>query len=148
MKRENRLDLWIRGEPPKSLATIMKHRTFMMRAKVVESLAPIHRHVVHLGLSYFRELKEEALSAAKLRWDVSSNNVKIKEPFGFRNFHATTFKLERYARMILDEGPPWIGCRYNPPIIWYPPEGYQSDYEIRKKREYVSFEELKGKNEF
>jgi hypothetical protein len=45
--------------------------------------------------------------------------------------------------MILDEGPAWIGCRYDPPIIWYPPEGYQSDYQINRKREEASFEELK-----
>jgi hypothetical protein len=105
MKRENGLDLWIRGEPPKSFDTIMQHRAFMKREKVVESLSPIHRHVVHSGLQYFREIKEEALSAAKLRWNVSSNEVKNMEPFGFRNFHATTFRLERYAKMIMDEGP-------------------------------------------
>jgi hypothetical protein len=50
MKRENGLDLWIRREHPKSFDTIMQYRTFMKREKVVESLAPIHRHVVHLGL--------------------------------------------------------------------------------------------------
>jgi hypothetical protein len=105
MKRENGIDLWIRGEPPKSFDTIMQHRAFMKREKVVESLAPIHRHVVHLGLQYFREIKEESLSTTKLRWDVSSNEVKNKEPFGFRNFHTSTFRLERYAKMIMDEGP-------------------------------------------
>jgi hypothetical protein len=47
MKRQNGLDLWIRGKPPKSFDTIMQHRTFMKREKVVESLAPIHIHVVH-----------------------------------------------------------------------------------------------------
>jgi hypothetical protein len=50
--------------------------------------------------------------------------------------------------MIQNEGRPWIGCRYNPPIIWYPLEGYQSIYEIRKKEEDVSFEELRGKSGF
>jgi hypothetical protein len=68
MKRENGLDLWIRGEPPKPFDTIMQHRAFMKREKVVESLAPIHRHVVHSGLQYFGEIKEEALSVSKLRW--------------------------------------------------------------------------------
>jgi hypothetical protein len=47
MKRETGLDLWIRGEPPKALDTIMHHRTFMKRDMVVEYLSPIHRHVVH-----------------------------------------------------------------------------------------------------
>jgi hypothetical protein len=105
IKREIGLDLWIRGEPPKSFTTIMQHRTFMKREKVVESLAPIHRQVVRSGLPYFRGLKEEVISSSKLRWDVSPNAFKNREPFGFKNFHATTFRLERYAKMILDEGP-------------------------------------------
>jgi hypothetical protein len=67
INRENGLDLWIRGEPPKSLPTIMRHNTFMKRAGVVESLAPIHLHVIHSGITYFREFKEEALVAAKLK---------------------------------------------------------------------------------
>ena len=105
MKRENGLDLWIRWEPPKSVDTIMQHRAFVNRDKVVEFLSPIHRHVVHAGLQYFGEIKEEALSAAKLRWNVSSNEVKNREPFGFKNFQAATFKLERYARIIMNERP-------------------------------------------
>jgi hypothetical protein len=56
--------------------------------------------------------------------------------------------VERYTGMILDEGPTWIGCRYSPPIIWYPLEGYQSDYQINRKREEVAFEELRCKNGF
>jgi hypothetical protein len=102
MKRETGLDLWIRGEPPNVLKTIMQHKTFMKREKFVESLAPIHRHVINLGLQYFRELKEEAIFVAKLRWDVSSNAVKNREPFGFKFFHAATFRLESYSIMILD----------------------------------------------
>jgi len=114
----------------------------------VEYLSRIHRHVVHSCLHYFRDIKEESLFAAKLRWSVSSNEVKNMEPFGFRNFQETTFRLETYARMIMDEGSSWIGCRYNLSIIWYPPKGYQSDYEIHKKMEDVSFEDLKGKHRF
>jgi hypothetical protein len=49
-KRENGIDLWIRGKPPKSFDTIMQHRAFMKREKFVESLARIHRHVVNSGL--------------------------------------------------------------------------------------------------
>jgi hypothetical protein len=58
MKMDNGLDLWIRGEPPKPFDTIMQHRAFMKREKVVEYLAPIHRLVVHSGLQYFGEIKE------------------------------------------------------------------------------------------
>jgi tetratricopeptide (TPR) repeat protein len=148
IKRETGLDLWIRGEPPKSFPAIMRHRTFMKREGVMDSLAPIHRQVIHSGIIYFRELKEEALAASKVRWDASSNEVKSREPFGFRNFFAATYRVERYSRLLQEEGPAWIGCRYNPPIIWFPPESYQKDYQINKKREDVAFVELKRSNGF
>jgi hypothetical protein len=148
MKRENGLDLWVRGEPSKPFETIMKNRAFLKREKVVESLAPIHRHVIYLGLQYFGEIREEALFAAKLRWSVSSNEIKNKEPFGFRNFQTPALRLEWYSNMIMEAGPSWIGCKYSAPIIWYHPEGYQSVYELRKKHEETSFEELKGKHGF
>jgi hypothetical protein len=57
MKRENGLDLWIRGEPPKSFPSIMRHKTFMKREKFIESLTPIHRYVFRSSLPYFRELE-------------------------------------------------------------------------------------------
>ena len=148
MKREIGLDLWIRGEHPKPFDTIIHHREFMKREKVVESLAPIHRHVVHSGLHFFGENKEESLFVAKLRWSVSSNEFKNREPFGFRNFQVATLILERYAKMIIDEGPSSIGCKYSPPIIWYHREVYQSVYEIHKRREVATFEYLKGKHGF
>jgi hypothetical protein len=50
--------------------------------------------------------------------------------------------------MIQNEGPAWIGCRFSPPIIWCPPIGYQSNYELRKNEEDVVFEVLKGKHGF
>jgi hypothetical protein len=64
MKRETGLDLWIRGEPPKSFPAIMRHRTFMKREGVRSSLGPIHQQVIRSGITYFRELKEEALVLA------------------------------------------------------------------------------------
>jgi hypothetical protein len=145
-KRETGLDLWIRGEPLKSFPSIMQHRTFMRRGVVRDSLGPIHRQVIHI--IYFKELKEEALASSKVRWDASSNEVKIREPFKFRNFFATTYRVERYSRLLLEEGTTWIGCRYNPPFLWFPPESYQKDYQINKKREDASFEELKRSNGF
>jgi hypothetical protein len=45
-------------------------------------------------------IKEEALVGSKLRWDVSLVEVKVREPFDFKNFFASTFRIERYARMI------------------------------------------------
>jgi hypothetical protein len=80
-------------------------------------LAPIHLQVIRLGITHFRELKEEALAASKMRWDASSSEVKSREPFGYMNFFAATFRIERYFRFLQEEGPAWIGCIYNLPII-------------------------------
>ena len=120
----------------------------MKRRGFVDSLAPIHLQVICSGITLFREIKEEALVASKLRWDASSGDVKSREPFGYRNFFATTYIIERYSRLLQEEGPAWIGCRYNPPIIWFPPESYQKDYQINKKREDAAFGELKRSNGF
>jgi hypothetical protein len=133
LKREVGLDLCVRGEPPKSFLA-MRHKTFMKRGGVIDSLSPIHLPVIRLGINCFRELKEEALPASKLRWDASSSDVKSREPFRYKNFFAATYIIERYSRFLQEEGPPWIGCRYNPPIIWFPPENYQKYYQINKKR--------------
>jgi hypothetical protein len=120
----------------------------MKRKGIIDSLAPIHLQVIRSSITRFRELKEEALAASKLRWDASSSEVKSREPFGYRNFFAATFRIERYSRLLQEEGLAWIGCRYNPPIIWFPPESYQKDYQINKKREDVAFGELKRSNGF
>jgi hypothetical protein len=83
-----------------------------------------------------------------VRWDSSSNEVKSREPFGYRNFFPATFRVERYSRLLQEEGIAWIGCRYNPPLIWFPLESYQKDYKINKKRKDVAFEEFKRSNGF
>jgi len=35
--------------------------------------------------------------------------------------------------MILTLGPDWIGCRYRTQIIWYSPEQYHSDYNLKDR---------------
>jgi hypothetical protein len=115
----------------------------MKRGGVIDSLAPIHLQVIHSGINHFRELKEEALAASKMRWDASSSEVKSREPFGYRNFFVANFIIERYSIFLQEEGHAWIGCIHNPPIIWFPPESYQKDYQIKKKMEDTAFGELK-----
>jgi hypothetical protein len=46
MKRETGLDLWIKGEPPKSFLAIMRHRKSMKREGVRGSLGHIHQQVI------------------------------------------------------------------------------------------------------
>jgi hypothetical protein len=120
----------------------------MKRGGVVDSLSPIHLQVICSGITRFRKHKEEALAASKLRWDASSSEVKSREPFGYKNFFAAIYIIEGYSRFLQEEGTTWIGCRYNPPIIWFPPESYQKYYQINKKKEDASFGELKRSNGF
>jgi hypothetical protein len=62
-----------------------------------------------LGITRFRELKEEYLASSKLRWDASSSEVNNREPFGYENFFTATYKMERYSRFLQEEGFAWIG---------------------------------------
>jgi hypothetical protein len=126
----------------------MRHKNFMKRGGVIDSLAPIDLQVIRSSITHFRELKEESLAYSKMRWDASSSEVRTREPFGHRNLFAATFRIERYSRLLQKEGPTWIGCRYNPPIIWFPLESYQKYYQINKKRKDVGYGELKRSNGF
>jgi hypothetical protein len=45
MKRENGLDLWVKGEPPNYFPSIMRCRTIMKREGVRISLGPIHQQL-------------------------------------------------------------------------------------------------------
>jgi hypothetical protein len=120
----------------------------MKRPGVVDTLAPIHLHPIHLCIAYFKEFKEEALAASKLRWDVSSDEVENRELFGYRNFFVETFRVERYSRLLQEEGHAWMGCRYNPPLLWFPPEIYQKDFHINKKRHDATFDKIKRNHGF
>ena len=96
---------------PKVLSNHYATQKLYEKGGIRDSLAPIHRKVIRSGIIYFRELKEEALAASKVRWDASSSEVKSREPFGYRNFFPSTFRMERYSRLLEEEGPAWIGCR-------------------------------------
>jgi len=56
--------------------------------------------------------------------------------------------MQHYSRMVQSEGPTWIGCRYKCPIIWYPPDGYNVEYELSKRGESEAFKVIQNKNGF
>ena len=45
-KREHGLDLWVRGEPTKTLYLFTQHKKFMQQKGVISKLGPIHRDIV------------------------------------------------------------------------------------------------------
>lgn len=102
----------------------------MQREVVIAKLGSIHKDIVYNGKAYFQDIQEEGLLAAKQRWQASTNNINIREPFGYRNFKVASSHFHLYSNIILNRGPTWIGCRYRCPIIWYPPEDYHHDYEL------------------
>lgn len=70
---------------------------------------------------------------------ISTNSLKDREPFNYRNFKAVAAHVVTYNNLILREGPYWLGCRFQSPIIWYPPEGYRADYELLEGQEGPTF---------
>lgn len=79
---------------------------------------------------------------------VSTNNIKNREPFGYRNFKAVVARLVKYNNLILCMDATWIGCHCRSLIIWYPADGYHFDYELLECEEGRAFEMLKKKNGF
>lgn len=82
------------------------------------------------------------------RWIVSTNSVKNREPFGYRDFKTVASHFVTYNNIILREGPHWLGCRFRSPVIWYPPKGYCFDYELSDGHEGIAFVNLIQKQRF
>ena len=116
-KREHSLDLWVRGEPTKPLQLIIQHKNFMRRQGVRTRLGPIHKYIIENAQENFGDIREAALAAAKKRWMASTNNVKNREPFSYRNFKADASKFLSYSSLIYNMGPAWLGCRYRNPLL-------------------------------
>ncbi len=57
-------------------------------------------------------------------------------------------RMITHNNLILKEGPYWLGCQFQSPIIWYPPEGYQSDYELPEGHENIAFVNLAQHHDF
>jgi len=111
----------------------------MTQEGMFKILGPIHKEIVQKGTTYFLSIPERSLIASKMRWTISTNSVKEREPFDYGNFKAAASQLITYNNIILREGPYWLGCRFRSPIIWYPLEGYQCNYEFPEGHENSSF---------
>lgn len=133
------MDLWVRSEPKHPLQLFSKHKKMMTQEGVIKTLGPIHREIVQKGISYFLSIQERSLITSKLRWTISTNNVKEREPFNYRNFKVAATRMITYNNLILREGPYWLGCRFQSPIIWYPLEGYRADNELLEGQENAAF---------
>lgn len=106
---------------------------------MIKNLGPIHKEIVQKGISYFLSIQEKYLTTSKLRWMISTNSVKDRETFNYRNFKATVARMVTYNNLILREGPYLLGCRFRSPIIWYPSKGYRANYELPEGQEGSTF---------
>jgi len=77
--------------------------------------------------------------ASKPRWMISTISVKEREPFNYNNFKAVAAQMITYNNIILREGAYWLGCQFQSLIIWYPLEGYHTDYELPEGKERLAF---------
>ena len=116
-KREHSIDLWVRGEPTKPLQLIIQHNNFMRRPGVKSRMGPIHKDIIENAREYFEDICEAALAAAKQRWMASTNNVKNREPFNYRNFKVSSSRFHSYINLVYNMGLAWLGCRYRNPLL-------------------------------
>ena len=99
-KREHSLGLWVRGEPMKPLQLIIQHKKFMRRPGVRTRLGPIHKYIIENAREYFEDIPEAALVTTKKQWMASTNNVKNREPFSYRNFKVVASKFLSYNNLV------------------------------------------------
>lgn len=141
-RQDNRIDLWVRSEPKNPLKLWAKHKSLMKKEGVIQILGPIHREIVQRGVEYFLSIKEPTIAIAKLQWKTSNRNIQEKKPFNYKNFKLAVNCLVTYSNLILREGPLWLGCRFQSPIIWYPATGYKAIYELPEGQIGAIFEVL------
>lgn len=84
--RKHDIDLSIRGEIENPFATLFHHNSFLEKPNVASTLKQIHNEVLHLGREKIKDIKEEAINRAKMRWKLSSKEIKNREHFGLYNF--------------------------------------------------------------
>ena len=92
-REEHGLDLWVRSEPTHPLLLFPKYKMMMIQEVMIQILGPIHKGIVQKGTTYFLSIQERSLTACKMRWTVSTNNVNEKEPFNYGNFKVIASRL-------------------------------------------------------
>jgi len=76
----------------------------MTQEGVIQILGPIHKQIVQKGTTYFLYIQERSLTASKMRWTVSTNSVKEREPFNYGNFKVATSRLIHIPILFLGKG--------------------------------------------
>ena len=74
-RQENSLDLWVRAEPRDPVRLWNSHKKLMRTPGVIEMLGPMHESLIQSSLNYFLAMKDYALDAARLRYQVSSPSI-------------------------------------------------------------------------
>ena len=130
------------------LQLIIQHKKFMRRPGVRSRLGTIHKYIIENAREYFEDIHEAALVATKQWWMASTNNVKNREPFNYRNFKATASRFLSYSSLVYNMGPAWLGCIYRNPLLWLPPEDYNHNYEFPEGATSAAFALIKRKKGF
>lgn len=105
-------------------------------------LGPMHESLIQSSLNYFLAIKDYALDAARLRYQVSSPSIQLREPLSYENFELAASRVGLYGQRILKAGPSWLGYRFRSPIIWHPAPGYQALYEMPPEQLEQFFDHL------
>jgi len=97
---------------------------------VIQVLGPMHEATIQKGLEYYFSIKYLSIDAAKFRYQISNQNIQLREPFKYENFKLVANHLHLCGKVILRVGPSWLRCRLRSPIIWHSAPGYQVLYEM------------------
>lgn len=89
----------MRSGPNHPLQMFANHKSLMTREGVIKILGPIHKEIVQEGISYFLSIQQSSLTASKHRWTISTNSLKDREPFNYKNFKAIVSRMVTYSNL-------------------------------------------------
>jgi hypothetical protein len=86
-------------------------------------------------------MRMDTLLSCKCRWDISSEDIKRRDPFSYPNFCEAVNMIDKYMDFLRRCGPRWIGLKFHFPLIWLPKK-YQFFYELEPKDEAKSWQAI------
>jgi len=101
-QNETNYELWVQEELENALTTFRKHNIFAKNQNICYALKLIHLKVLIFRLEYLKDIKEDAIKVAKIRWTKSLREVNEREPFRFHKFHKSLSLVHAYIAIIME----------------------------------------------
>lgn len=85
---------------------------------------------MRIYLNLFANMKSQALVICLKRNEACSAELQEGDPFEYKNSVVVVTRVPKYAKIALTLGAFWIGLRFKFPLIWFPLEEYQPNYQL------------------